>query len=166
MEYKTPEELFSFLKNNFKYDNNHDITYSIEEFKNNLSGHCFDITWYERSEFKNMGIPCEIYFIWGSKNGNYLKNFNSHMFLVYKHNNKYCWFEVSWYNQQGIHRYNNFDDLKNDLSKKAASHDADEIVWWRAKYEPGKDTWEIIKNYFSKQPLYKIKVNGGKDGNK
>lgn len=42
----------------------------------------------------------------------------SHTFLTYQKNNKYYWFEHAWMEYKGIHEYDTFDDLIQDVKNK------------------------------------------------
>ena len=42
----------------------------------------------------------------------------THTFLAYQQDNKFYWFENSFEAQRGIHEYDNFDELAEDVKKK------------------------------------------------
>ena len=68
----------------------------------------------KRKLFEESNIKNETYFIYiDDKN-----NLPSHTFLVYYVNNKVYWFEHSWFDEKGIHEYNNLNDLLNDVEIK------------------------------------------------
>ena len=41
-----------------------------------------------------------------------------HTFLIYQDNNKYYWFENAWYDECGIHEYDTYEELINDIKNK------------------------------------------------
>ena len=87
---------------------------SPEELLNKKIGVCWDQVELERKLFEENNIKNETYFIYiDDKN-----NLPSHTFLVYYVNNKVYWFEHSWFDEKGIHEYNNLNDLLNDVEIK------------------------------------------------
>lgn len=87
---------------------------SPEELLNKKIGVCWDQVELERKLFEENNIKNETYFIYiDDKN-----NLPSHTFLVYYVDNKVYWFEHSWYDEKGIHEYNNLNDLLNDVEIK------------------------------------------------
>lgn len=87
---------------------------SPEELIEKKYGVCWDQVELERKLFKEANIPFKTYFIY-TDDHNYLP---SHTFLVYEENNKYYWFEHSWYDERGIHEYQDLNELFNDISNK------------------------------------------------
>ena len=87
---------------------------SPEELLNKKIGVCWDQVELERKLFEESNIKNETYFIYiDDKN-----NLPSHTFLVYYVDNKVYWFEHSWFDEKGIHEYNNLNDLLNDVEIK------------------------------------------------
>lgn len=41
-----------------------------------------------------------------------------HIFLMYKDNGKYYWFENAWYDERGIHEYDDYEQLMSDVKEK------------------------------------------------
>ena len=82
-----------------------------EELLNKKVGVCWDQVELERKLFEESNIKNETYFIYiDDKN-----KLPSHTFLVYYVDNKVYWFEHSWFDEKGIHEYNNLNDLLNDV---------------------------------------------------
>ena len=82
-----------------------------EELLNKKVGVCWDQVELERKLFEESNIKNETYFIYiDDKN-----KLPSHTFLVYYIDNKVYWFEHSWFDEKGIHEYNNLNDLLNDV---------------------------------------------------
>lgn len=87
---------------------------SPEELLNKKVGVCWEQVELERRLFEENNIKNETYFIYiDDKN-----NLPSHTFLVYYVDNKVYWFEHSWFDEKGIHEYNNLNDLLNDVEIK------------------------------------------------
>lgn len=87
---------------------------SPEELLKKKVGVCWDQVELERKLFEESNIKNETYFIYiDDKN-----NLPSHTFLVYYVDNKVYWFEHSWFDEKGIHEYNNLNDLLNDVEIK------------------------------------------------
>jgi len=76
-------------------------------------GVCWDQTELERLFFNQyIEIPYLIYYI-QSKN----ENAASHTFLEYMTNNKFYWFEHSWYDYRGIHEFKSHKELISHVTK-------------------------------------------------
>ena len=41
-----------------------------------------------------------------------------HAFLWYEENGKYYWFELDWKDEAGIHEYNSYEELIDDIKNK------------------------------------------------
>ena len=96
---------------------------SPEELLNSKCGVCWDQVELERKLFNDANIECDTYFIYIDDN----ENLPSHTFLTFQLNNKYYWFEHSWYDMKGIHEYNNFEKLLNDVKIKFLDSRKNEI---------------------------------------
>ena len=154
----TPEKLLKWMNEHVEYpseekmDKEKDIVYSPEEVLTKGYGTCFEQTWFEKREFDAMGIPCKAYFYWGfDDNDKPVSNFMSHMFLVYREDNKYCMFEHSDYRNRGIHKFNSMNELFKIVSDDVMKHPnkrfkASKIHFFDAiDYQPGKTRWDICK---------------------
>lgn len=94
-----------------------------EELLNKKVGVCWDQVELERKLFEENNIKNETYFIYiDDKN-----NLPSHTFLVFYMNNKVYWFEHSWFDEKGIHEYNNLNDLLNDVEIKFVKSRENEV---------------------------------------
>lgn len=87
---------------------------SPEELLNKKVGVCWDQVELERKLFEENSIKNETYFIYINDKD----SLPSHTFLVYYDRNKVYWFEHSWFDEKGIHEYNNLNDLLNDVELK------------------------------------------------
>ena len=96
---------------------------SPEELLNKRIGVCWDQVELERKLFDEFNIKNETYFIYIDDK----KKLPSHTFLVFYMNNKIYWFEHSWFNEKGIHEYNNLNELLNDVETKFVKSREDEV---------------------------------------
>ena len=96
---------------------------SPEELLHSKCGVCWDQVELERKLFNDANINCDTYFIYIDDN----ENLPSHTFLIFQLNNKYYWFEHSWYDMKGIHEYNNIKALLNDVKNKFIDSRKNEI---------------------------------------
>ena len=116
---------------------------SPDELLSSKCGVCWDQVELERKLFNDLNIDCDTYFIYIDDK----QNLPSHTFLVFQLNNKYYWFEHSWYDMKGIHEYNNLDTLLNDVKIKFIDSRKNEI-----NLELNYDTYIYKYN----QPKYHI----------
>lgn len=93
---------------------------SPKEVLKNKLGICWSQVELERYLFKNYNF--KTYFICY----NDADTCPSHTFLVYKKENKYYWFEHSWYKHKGIHEFNSLNDLLKDVIIKFMKDKEDE----------------------------------------
>ncbi len=93
------------------FENNYCLQSPKELLKSKL-GVCWDQVELERYFFKSRDI--KTYFICYYDN----EGCPSHTFLVLKEKDNYYWFEHSWYNYKGIHKYNTLEELLFDVRKK------------------------------------------------
>ena len=96
---------------------------SPEELLHSKCGVCWDQVELERKLFNDANINCDTYFIYIDDN----KNLPSHTFLIFQLNDKYYWFEHSWYDMKGIHEHNNIKALLNDVKNKFIDSRKNEI---------------------------------------
>lgn len=115
--------------NIFENDNNVEFVFSKkyhlmspDELLSKRHGVCWDQVELERKLFEDNNINITTYFIYIDDKS----NLPSHTFLVYNENNKFYWFEHSWYDEKGIHEYKFLNDLLNDVEEKfIQSHKAE-----------------------------------------
>lgn len=138
MEYKTirtPLELLKFMSNEIKYgfvDNSgniydnpgsdewkqnwHDngIVQNYESILNTKIGTCWDQVELERNWFSSNNYDFKTYFMFFENE----KTLPTHTMLIYKENDKYYWFENSFEKERGIHEFNSFNELMNNVIDK------------------------------------------------
>lgn len=135
---KTPEELYSFMKENIKYGfyvkkqdkiyirkelNNdelynktllHDyIVLSPKELLDKKVGVCYDYVEFERDWLLKHGYKVHTYYT----------NIHNHAILIYEDNNKYYLFERSIKQFNGIHEDDNIDNLIKMYNDWQVEHD-------------------------------------------
>ncbi len=96
---------------------------SPEELLDKKCGVCWDQVELERILFEKNNIDCKTYFIYIDDK----ESLPSHTFLTYSVDNKFYWFEHSWYNYKGIHEYDNEKDMLEDIKNKFIDSRKDEI---------------------------------------
>lgn len=87
---------------------------SPEELQVSKLGVCWDQVELERRLFQSRGIETESYFIC-AYNG---EEKPSHTILVFKFGENFYWFEHSWGDYKGIHKYSNKSELISDVVDK------------------------------------------------
>lgn len=108
LRFNTPEELLSWMKNNFKYTR-HTKLKTISEMLLVPRGSCHDQTHFESYFIGQMNLPHGVYFMIES---NFKRQGGeTHSFLWFKRDNKYYWFENAWEDMQGIHEFNSLKDM-------------------------------------------------------
>lgn len=125
-----------------KWDNEFNEFYylqSPQELLKTKCGVCWDQVELERYLFKQEKINIKTYFICTYDND----NLPSHTFLMYKEKDKYIWFENSWQEYRGIHKYENKKQLLLDIKNKFIK-----------SHNTSKDAPTIIYEY--KKPKYHI----------
>lgn len=132
---KTPQELMQYFNNNFKYgfihrnkiftddepdfQENMDKFYRIrlgKDFIKHKYGVCWDFCELERLCLLEYDLKHECYFIESHTDDE--KNGPTHTFVLYTENNKWYWFEFSWFCYRGIWQYNTKSDALKDILLK------------------------------------------------
>lgn len=92
-----------------------------EELIQSKLGVCWDQVELERDFLTKRNIKVKTYFIETYYSE---ENIPSHTFLTFKLDNKYYWYEHSWNNYKGVHKYKSIKELLKDIKKKfIKSHD-------------------------------------------
>lgn len=110
---KDGKDIFDYEDSNYAFNKNYHLM-SPEELLEKRIGVCWDQVELERKLFNDKSIINETYFIYIDDKS----KLPSHTFLVYYMNDKIYWFEHSWYDQMGIHEYDNLDQLLNDVTQR------------------------------------------------
>ena len=118
MEYGFKDSSGQNIINNLeKWDNEFDKFYYLqtpEELLISKCGVCWDQVELERKLFSDNNINFKTYFIYIIDND----MLPSHTFLVYNDDKNYYWFEHSWGEYKGIHKYNSIKNLFDDVIYK------------------------------------------------
>ena len=107
----------NIINNLEKWDNEFDKFYYLqtpEELLISKCGVCWDQVELERRLFSDNNINFKTYFIYIIDND----MLPSHTFLVYNDDKNYYWFEHSWGEYKGIHKYNSIKNLFDDVIYK------------------------------------------------
>jgi hypothetical protein len=91
-----------------------------EQVLQSRMGQCWEQVELARHLFKERGVPCKTYFIDNNSGapGELWNNYQTHTFLVFESDGGFYWFEHSWDEQNGIHRYDSLKDLLSDVMEK------------------------------------------------
>ena len=171
---KTPKDLFEFMSD-FEYawmdkkgDFHNEMAPEMYEEYSFMSpsevlkykkGICVDQTeferdWFSRNNYEHKVMNIEID----------LENESPwHAFLIYKDKGKYYWFENAWYNERGIHEYNSYEELINDIKTKFINQEnisrnlVDEIKIFEQPHYPYHLSYKEMDEYNSKEDKKYIK---------
>ena len=150
-------------KNNNTYINVDDkfqnkyILQSPKEILKSKVGVCWDQVELERYYFKNHVPNIKTFFIVyddGDK-------CPTHTFLTFEKDNKYYWFEHSWEKFRGIHEYNSFLSLLNDVKNKFIKYEllnkcnSNNLIIFEYK----KPKYHISTSEFFKHCTFGISIN-------
>ncbi len=134
---KNPEELIKFMEENITYgfvdkngkkyldmfskewqDNwfNKCIVQTGKEILKTKIGTCWDQVELERLWFREYNYQFKTIFI--EFQNNKKSNLPTHTFLVYKDKGEYYWFEHSFYDNRGIHKFKNYEDAIEFVKRK------------------------------------------------
>lgn len=128
-EVETPEELMDYMIKHFNYgyidingekhldtlngvNNNYKINPTDVTKRENI-GTCLDQLKLEKEFFDKKGIETKVFYVkYKNTSMNNTKD-HIHTILAYKDNDSWCSFEHSFYNQRGIHKFDNVEDTYN-----------------------------------------------------
>ncbi len=171
---KTPKQLMEFLNKNLKYGftyRNKIYTEDNPNFNDNMNkfykvrlkkdfiksgyGVCWDFCEFEREFFSSLKIKHECYFI-----VNFLtriKGGPTHTFLIYEQNNKWYWFEYSWFNFRGIWEYSSRGEALKDIINKFISLNAQKYnhteLYKTNRITKRLNTFEFCEHCFNQQKI-------------
>ena len=147
MDYGFKDSSGQNIVNNLeKWDNEFDKFYYLqtpEELLISKCGVCWDQVELERKLFSDNNINFKTYFIYIIDND----MLPSHTFLVYNDDKNYYWFEHSWGEYKGIHKYNSIKNLFDDVIYKFKN----------SHKEVGKNSKVFLYEY--EKPKYHITCN-------
>ena len=108
-----------------------------EVLKTNI-GTCWDQVELERLWFSKHNYEFKTIFIWFEVD--YNNNYPTHSFLLYKENNKCYWFENAFFDYQGIHEFNTYEEAIDFIKERHLDNAINNKV---AK----KEDYDLIKCY-------------------
>ena len=107
-----------------------ELTKSGEELWTTKTGHCAEQSYFEKDVLENLGYNCYLIFC---KENNSKHDFgeygSAHVFVIYKKDNKYYYFEHAMAHSRGIHPCNSLKECIELVAKN----------WWRCNYSAEKD---------------------------
>ena len=92
---------------------------SPEQLMKSKKGQCWEQAELARYLFNQKGIPCRVFFMDVAINAR--GDTQTHTFLTFESDGAFYWFEHSWEQLRGIHRYNSMKELLNDVTLKISS---------------------------------------------
>jgi len=118
-EISIPQQIYSITKT-IEYDDftseEKYIVKSPEQVLKSKLAVCYDLVELERSLFNKYKYNIKTFFFYKRKP---IEDNPTHTVLVYKENNKWYWFESSWYSYRGIHGpFNNLNLCLNFIIPK------------------------------------------------
>jgi len=126
----SPSELMDWMNANITYelpledyDEGDTIpTKSGEELWQTRCGHCGEQSYFERDVFKSLGYKCYlIHCKEENADESYDVEGSAHMFVIYKDNNKYIYFEHAMEHARGQYTFDSVGEVFDYVAK----------VWWR-----------------------------------
>ena len=107
---------YGFVDKNNKITSNDNAVYiqSPENCLANQVGMCFDQVHIQKPILSLIGPTTNYYIDYTDEDGDVI----SHAFSVLEYKDNYYWYEHSWYNERGLHKYDSLTDLINSVIKK------------------------------------------------
>ena len=137
----SPEDLLAWMEENITYElandeygaENDPPTKTAEEVLATGTGHCAEQSYLEKKVLDELGYETQLIFVKeNNSKDDYGADGSAHVFLTYQDDDeKYFWFEHSMEHAKGIHKFNSFGELLQDVAAK----------WWR--YDENSDILEV-----------------------
>ncbi len=146
---KDPKELSSWMKKNVSYAD-YTTLKSPSETVRRGKGSCHDQVLLELEELRSMGYdPKATFFIEYSPKSS--QGGTTHAFVTYEQNGKTYWFENAWGGQEGLHEFNNLDEIKSYITKLHKSGKTGDSVRFPnlefsdfGEHKPGESLQELV----------------------
>lgn len=116
--FKTPEMLLEAMAK-FRYIDFTNLMSPLEVFLT-LQGSCHDQVMFEYSELEEMGLKPHAKFLMIVDDNN--RGLETHSFVYYIQDDKYCWFENAWEAQRGIHKFDSYDAMISYITEQYRPH--------------------------------------------
>lgn len=91
------------------------VIQSPEDTINHKKGNSVDQANLEYWLLKENGLKPDIYYVEYTTKDNITP---SHMFVIFKHNDFYNWYEHAWTEEKGLHKYKNLSECLFDIKRK------------------------------------------------
>ena len=105
---KEPEEIYSDNNKNFPQRPQDTLKYKV--------GHCIDQSELERYLFNKVNIKNKVYSMFPANGTG--KYYNHNFIVIFDDVGHPFWIENSWYQYRGVHRYDNLNELFDDIATK------------------------------------------------
>lgn len=109
----TPDALSDWMRKHIRYSNFTRLKTEIQVIQTK-SGSCHDQVAFAFPKLRKMGKKVHILFFISYKEGEKTGGM-THSLVYWEDDQKIHWFENSWQGAQGIHTFDNLDDLKKDI---------------------------------------------------
>lgn len=117
---RTPEQLSQWMKSNIKCGNSNEKTWKLKspkELYRTHVGQCYDQSYFEYYILNKMDLHPKMFYLMHFK-ANSNNGGNTHLFVIYRKNEKYYYFENAWGDFAGIHGpFNSEEEIKNLVVK-------------------------------------------------
>lgn len=149
-----PKGLSSWMKKNISYAE-YTTLKSPEETVKRGKGSCHDQVLLELEELRSMGYsPKATFFIEYSPKSS--QGGTTHAFVTYEEKGKTYWLENAWGGQEGLHEFNNLDEIKGYITKLHKSGKTGDNVRFPnlefsdfGEHKPGESLQELVDKSLS-----------------
>ena len=165
---KSPEELLQYMEENIEYgyvdkegnkyyNSDNDLfvkkcyVQTGKEVLKSKIGTCWDQVELERLWFKNNKYDYKTFFI--KFDLDYINDYPTHTFLIYKKENKWFWFENAFIDNRGIYEFDSLDNAINTVKNK-------QFEYASKYYNASKNELNKIRSYEYEELTNGLDVNG------
>lgn len=149
-EIQSPEKLSRWMKSNIHYSNFTRLKTQAEVIKTK-SGSCHDQVTFAYPYLKKMGVNPRVLFFIAYKEGSTTGGM-THSLIFWESDNKVYWFENSWKGMEGIHEFDDLDELKEKITelyeKMPASKNHPELEFRKTSirnFKPGATLSQLVE---------------------
>lgn len=150
---QTPQDLYKWMRKNIRYGNFTRLKTDVELLKTR-SGSCHDQVFFAYPRLRQMGVNPQILYFVEYKEGENTGGM-THTLIYWKneHDDGVTWFENSWRGQQGIHKFNSLNALKEyieDLHDNMPSSSKFPDLYFKAapysRFRAGMTLQELVES--------------------
>lgn len=164
-----PKALSSWMKKNVSYADYTTLKSPSETVKRG-KGSCHDQVLLELEELRSMGYdPKATFFIEYSPKSS--QGGTTHAFVTYEQNGKTYWFENAWGGQEGLHEFNNLDEIKSYITKLHKSGKTGDSVRFPnlefsdfGEHKPGESLQELVDRALATEDEEDKKLKHSEEG--